>query len=218
MATRRKGGVRKSTRKTSRKAGRKMGGGKMYGGKMYGGKPSRKAGRKGSRKMRGGKGCMMYGGAQAVLPASVNDSSMKAPSALSLAQGGDYEVLHRNQHGGFIAPVGHTGMLPADLQASARVLPTMQSLAAASGMQDGGARRRGKKINHRAIMAMLKKLNKKMKSRKQRGGMPYALTQAQDYSTPGMLLSPTAEKAALAGMNPEWKLASDPSAFAPKMA
>jgi hypothetical protein len=142
---------------------------------------------------------------------------MKAPSALSLAQGGDYEALHRNQHGGFIAPVGYTGMLPADLQATARVLPTMQSLAAASGMQDGGARR-GKKINHRAIMAMLKKLNKKMKSRKQRGGMPYALTQAQDYSTPGMLLSPTAEKAALAGMNPEWKLASDPAAFAPKMA
>ena len=201
----RKGGARKMSRKV------RKGGSRMYGGTHMVGHKGGK-GRKMSRK-----GRKMRGGAQSVLPASVNDSSMKAPSALSLAQGGDYEALHRNQHGGFIAPVGHTGMLPADLQASARVLPTMQSLAAASGMQDGGARR-GKKINHRAIMAMLKKLNKKMKSRKQRGGMPYALTQAQDYSTPGMLLSPTAEKAALAGMNPEWKLASDPGAFAPKMA
>jgi hypothetical protein len=64
---------------------------------------------------------------------------------------------------------------------------------------------------------MLKKLTKKLSRKKQRGGMPYALTQAQDYSTPGMLLSPSAERAALGHMNPEWKLAADPSSFAPKM-
>ena len=58
---------------------------------------------------------------------------------------------------------------------------------------------------------MLKKL------KKQRGGMPYQLTQAQDYSTPGMLLSPSAERAALGSMNPEWRLAADPNSFAPKM-
>jgi hypothetical protein len=50
-----------------------------------------------------------------------------------------------------------------------------------------------------------------------RGGFAYALSQAQDYSAPGMLLSPAGEARALAGMNPEWKLATDPSAFAPKL-
>ena len=37
-----------------------------------------------------------------------------------------------------------------------------------------------------------------------------------DYGAPGMLLSPDQEARALGGMNPEWKLASDPRAFAPK--
>jgi hypothetical protein len=66
-------------------------------------------------------------------------------------------------------------------------------------------------------MAMLKKLNKKRRagSKRQRGGAAYALTQAQDYSAPGMLLSPSAEARALGGMNPEWKLASDPTSFVP---
>jgi len=32
-----------------------------------------------------------------------------------------------------------------------------------------------------------------------------------------MLLSPADEARALGGMNPEWKLATDPTAFAPKM-
>jgi hypothetical protein len=54
-------------------------------------------------------------------------------------------------------------------------------------------------------------------TRRMRGGFAYALSQAQDYSAPGMLLSPAGEARALAGMNPEWKLATDPSAFAPKM-
>jgi len=172
-----------------------------------------------ARKTRGGTRCWSGGS-----PASVTDTSMQAASRLSLAQGGDYANIHKGQHGGFIAPVGSTGMLDDSLRAIARVTPLDQSVAAASGMQDGGARRRkGKKSrkaskskksrkapNHRALMAMLKKLQK------QRGGMPYALTQAQDYSTPGMLLTPSAERAALGGMNPEWRLASDPTSFTPK--
>jgi len=62
-----------------------------------------------------------------------------------------------------------------------------------------------------------KKRIKKRPTRRMRGGFAYALSQAQDYSAPGMLLSPAGEARALAGMNPEWKLATDPSAFAPKM-
>lgn len=172
-------------------------------------------GRRGTRRMK------HRGGGQTYVPAGVSDNSMGAASRLSLGQGGDYARLHAGQHGGFIAPVGTTGMLDDSLRAVARIGPLDQSIAAASGMQDGGARRRkgtkrGKKSkkgmsrNHRALFAMLKKL-------KQRGGMPYQLTQAQDYSTPGMLLSPSAERAALGSMNPEWRLAADPNSFAPKM-
>lgn len=70
--------------------------------------------------------------------------------------------------------------------------------------------KKGKKSTRKNTMAMRMR-------KKQRGGSTHALTQAQDYSAPGMLLSPAAEARALAGMNPEWKLATDPSSFAPKM-
>jgi len=148
-------------------------------------------------------------------PASVNDASMNGPSRLSLAQGSDYENIHSAQHGG-MAPVGYTGVLDDSLRATARVAVLDESMGAIQGMSDqaGGGRRRkgkkGKKFTHKNIMAMLKKLNKR-----QRGGSAYALTQAQDYSAPGMLLSPSAEARALGGMNPEWKLASDPTSFVP---
>jgi hypothetical protein len=70
----------------------------------------------------------------------------------------------------------------------------------------GGARR------SRKMAALLKNMRKKM-----RGGSAVTLAGAQDYSAPGMLLSPADEARALSGMNPEWKLATDPTAFAPKM-
>jgi hypothetical protein len=63
---------------------------------------------------------------------------------------------------------------------------------------------------------MTMKMMKKLMAKK-RGGFAYALSQAQDYSAPGMLLTPAGEARALAGMNPEWKLATDPNAFSPKM-
>ena len=56
---------------------------------------------------------------------------------------------------------------------------------------------------------------RKMYSRKMRGGAAYNLANAQDAGAPGMLLSPSQEATALGGMNPEWKLASDPGAFKP---
>jgi len=176
---------------------------------------SRRSGRKASRRKasrrsasrRASRRCWS-GGA----PASVNDMSMNASSKLSLAQGEDYEAIHSNQHGG-MAPVGYTGVLDDSLRASARVGVLDESMGAIQGMSDqaGGGRRKkkGKRYTHKNIMALLKKL------RKQRGGSAYALTQAQDYSAPGMLLSPSAEARALGGMNPEWKLASDPTAFVP---
>ena len=185
-------------------------------------KMTRRAGRKAGRRASRRRGRMMYyGGGNALVPAGVNDASMQGPGRLSLGQGNQYESLHTGQHGGAAvslaaaAPVGYTGVLDSSLVPFARTGPTLESLNAASGMQDGGGRR--KNANHKKIMAILKKLNKKLTRRTQRGGMPYSLTQASDYSSPGMLLSPSAERAALGGMNPEWRLASDPSAFAPKM-
>jgi len=185
--------------------------------------------RKMSRKMKRGRRVStrrMRGGAQTVIPASLSDSSMAGPGRMNLGQGTDYLRLHMGQHGGAAvslasaAPMGHTGVLDNSLRDYARVGVLDQSLDAIKGMQDGGGKR-GRRMNHKLIVAMLKKLNKKLTKhasrRKQRGGMPYALTQAQDYSTPGMLLSPSAERAALGHMNPEWKLAADPTSFAPKM-
>ena len=67
------------------------------------------------------------------------------------------------------------------------------------------------------MMKMMRSLSIKSRRMRQRGGSHGLLSQAQDYSAPGMLLSPSAEARALAGMNPEWKLATDPSSFAPKM-
>ena len=189
---------------------------------------ARKTMRKGGRKQtRGARQRMrrMYGGAH-ISPANLGDTSMSASSRMSMGQGTDYLRLHQGQHGGAAvslaaaAPMGYTGMLDDSLRATARIGVLDQSMDAIQGMQDGGARRkkgRGR-MNHKLIMAMLKKLGKRMgKTRRQRGGMPYALTQAQDYSTPGMLLSPSAERAAVGHMNPEWKLAADPGSFAPKM-
>ena len=89
----------------------------------------------------------------------------------------------------------------------AMTMKMMKKMMAKKGgkMMYGGKKRK----------AMTMKMMKKMMG--MRGGFAYALSQAQDYSAPGMLLSPAGEARALAGMNPEWKLATDPSAFAPKM-
>ena len=81
----------------------------------------------------------------------------------------------------------------------------------------GGKMMYGGKKRKAMTMKMMKKMMGKRGTRRMRGGFAYALSQAQDYSAPGMLLSPAGEARALAGMNPEWKLATDPSAFAPKM-
>ena len=157
-------------------------------------------------------------------PASVSDTSMNGPSKLSLAQGGEYQSIHSNQHGG-MAPVGYTGMLDDSLRATARVGVLDSSLAAVRGMSDqggGGRRKFTSKTAMKKYKLALKKMMKMMRSRpmksrrmRQRGGSQFSLSQAQDYSAPGMLLSPSAEARALGGMNPEWKLASDPTAFVP---
>ena len=180
-------------------------------GMMMGGRRSRG---KSMMSRRGKRRCWSGGSAP------INDTSLQAASRLSLSQGGDFLSLHKNQHGGAAvslansAPLGYTGVLDSSMRGAAGVLPGDASFAAASGMKDqaGG----GKRINaaHKKILNMLKKLSKK---RKQRGGSAYSLTQAQDVSTPGELLSGRAALAAAAGQNPEWKYVENPAAYNPSM-
>ena len=190
-----------------------------------------------SRKMRM---LMMRGGAQLYSPAGVDDATMMSSSKMNLAQGSDYQQIHANQHGGAAfdlnssAPVGYTGVLDQSLRATAHLGPLDASLNSIRGMSDqsGGARRsKGRKSATRRAVAAIKKLKnmfKKMakrgrammsRKRKQRGGSASSLAGAADYSSPGMLLSPAMENRALLGMHTqEWKLAADPTSFAPKMA
>ena len=133
-------------------------------------------------------------------------------SGQNLAQGRDYQVLHQGQHGGGVmyqgAPVGTTGVLPSDLNAAARIGPTLHSMREIQGMQDGGGRRRRRGSRRGS------KRSRSSRSRRyrMRGG---ALTPA-DYSSPGGILPPAMERAALNGQHPEVRLAQDPGYLAPK--
>jgi len=186
--------------------------------------------KKGVPRFRERGGC--WSGGALLSPAPLDDASMLGPGNQNLAQGSQYLKEHIAQHGGAAvslaaaAPVGATGMLDSSLRDIARVGVLDQSMQAIQGMSDqsGGSRRkRGKRhtrrhkkrgVTHKNIMKALKKLIKK-NTYKHHGGA-YSLSQAGDYSSPGMLLSPAAEARALCGMNPEWKLAADPTSFTPK--
>lgn len=219
---------RKASRKASRKTSRK----------------GRKASRKGRKSRSSGRSRRCWkGGAQAVFPATVDDTSMSSASKLSSAQGNDYLKIHEGQYGGrwdlsnaasaqadymleasnsasarpgqaggaayslaSSAPPGYTGMLDDSLRAIARVGVLDQSMEGIQGMSDqsGGGKRRGSKKG------------KSARRRRMNGGAAMTpLSTASDYAAPGVLLSPNQEAQALAGMNPEWKLATDPNAFTP---
>ena len=69
----------------------------------------------------------------------------------------------------------------------------------------------GTKGPSQGVMAITKAVAKK-----QGGGSAFSLSHAQEFGAPGMLLSPGQEAQALESMNPEWKLATNPSAFTPR--
>ena len=159
--------------------------------------------RKHSRRQRGG-----------MNPASVNDKTMMSPSSQSLAQGAEYNKIHMGQHGGAFtpmsgAPVGDQGLLDSALRGVARIGPVDQAIASIQGMSDQSGGRRNKKKSSRR--------NKKSSSRRrQRGGSSHY--RPADASAPPLLLPPSMESRAVGGMNPEWKLAENPTSFAPNLA
>jgi hypothetical protein len=96
-----------------------------------------------------------------------------------------------------------------------------------SKRQGGGAKKGSKRKSYmnrvRNVVKRLKRFvtrrgrkGSKRGSRRMRGGnVPMV---PANYGAPGTLLSPSMESKAVSMMNPEWKLAADPQAFAPKMA
>ena len=194
-------------------------------------KASRKASRKANRKNTRRNRRSQWGGVAPVEYVMGQDVT-----AQSLAQGKQFLAMHANQHGG--ASVGYEGgpfpasvqdqtLLPSNLHASARIAPLDAALHEIQGMKDqGGGRRRNRKAsrknrkNRKASRKNRKASRKNRKNRKSRknrkqGGGSYKLDTAADYNGPSMLLPSGLESKALGGMNAEWALAKNPSAFAP---
>lgn len=215
-------GNRKSQRKGSRKAGRKAGR-----------KGSRKANRRNTRRsQRGGEAPVgEYGAGSGITPMTLN-----------LAQGQQFAAYHAGQHGGanfgpYPGAVQEASVLPADLVASAKLLPLNQSFdyirqfgpsSDNPNLKGGkGRKRKGRKASR-----------KSRKGRKQRGGVlvrwggpagggrrsrrrrvMYGGSYAEmkfpmDVSEEGKMLIPP-KMVAQAGLNPEWKLAENPASFDP---
>lgn len=177
----------------------------------------------------------MYGGSE-LAPV---DYSNPEPMALSLAQGRQYDEFHKNQHGGVFSGGPYPGAvtdssLPGDLRASAHLLPLDKAFADVRGLTDQQGGRKARKVSRKSRKASRKgrKASRKgsksrasgksrkasRKSRKYRGGLYRwgggALGSMSVEDSGKMLLSP--QQVAQAGLNPEWKLAEDPMAFAPR--
>jgi hypothetical protein len=180
-------------------------------------------------------------------PASTGGDPMKGMMAQSLAQGQQYANMHAAQHGGgpldagpFPGAVTEQSLLPANLATAARVAPLNAALNAIANMKDpgqaGGARRgrkgrkasrkgrkasrKGRKASRKGRKATRKgrkASRKNRKTRRMRGGAAY-MSNPASVTAPGMLLEGSQLKAALSGMNAEWKIAENPNAFAPGVA
>jgi len=184
-------------------------------------KGNHKGTRRARRSMSGGQG------------SNVGNTSMNLPYKVNTLQGQEYlsqhggvanvgytgvlpnELRHEarvNQAGG-VADVGYSGMLDAGLRESARLNTLDNSYNEIVGMKDqgGGGRRRKSRKNGRKASRKASRKNGR-KSRKSRrcwsGG-------SSPVDAPTLLLPVAMEKQAVLGMNPEWKLAENPTSFDP---
>jgi hypothetical protein len=177
------------------------------------------------------------------VPAPVNVDPMGDMTKQSLNQGQQFASYHTNQHGGaalvggpYPGIVGGEALLSDTLAASARVGPLNAALNEIKGMQDGGKRRRNtRRSTRRSRKASKKNRKASKKNRKNRrssrsnrrssrsnrktsrrnrryhGGAMPAMNPGST-SAPGLILP---SNVSVPGMNPEWKLAENPRAFAP---
>jgi len=111
------------------------------------------------------------------------------------------------------APVGDQGLLDSSLRGAGHLAPLDRSFAEIAGMKDqaGGRRRRKHRKTKRGGRRSTKKGKKRSTRRRRtmRGG-------EAPVDSPDMLLSGGQAQGAVNGMNPEWKLAEDASAFNPR--
>jgi hypothetical protein len=153
--------------------------------------------------------------------ASPLNESLAGSSAsnLNLAQGNQYAGFHVAQHGGEAPyPGGVTeSLLPRDLVSFSRTAPLDKYLADAAPIRDpgqmGGRRRKGRKASRKNRKASRKNRKASRKNRRTMSGGAFSPAPAD---APGMLLDGADASKALRGMNPEWQLAPNPAAFAPK--
>ena len=171
------------------------------------------------------------------VPAPVGVDPMGDMTKQSLNQGQQFASYHANQHGGaalvggpYPGIVGGEALLSDTLAASARVGPLNAALNEIKGMQDGGRRRRRNTRRSTRRNRKASKKNRKnrrstrrnrrgsrrnrrgsRRNRRYRGGAMPAMNPGST-SAGGMLL-PSSVTAS--GMNPEWRLAENPRAFAP---
>jgi hypothetical protein len=220
---------------------KKQRGGKMCGGKMYGGQmnmpPKMMGGQMNEApKMMGGQMNKMYGGQMnKMYGGQMNEAAKMMGGQMNKMYGGQMNKMYGGQmnkmYGGQMNKM-YGGQMNKMMGGNRMYGGQMNE----APKMMGGARRKAGKLSkaskaatRRAVAAIkkLKNMFKKMAKRgramlsrkKQRGGSASSLTGAADYSSPGMLLSPAMENRALLGMHTqEWKLAADPTSFAPKMA
>jgi hypothetical protein len=152
-----------------------------------------------------------HGGMAPVGYTGVLDDSLRATARVGVLDESMGAIQGMSDQSGGGRRRGRRGMT---MKMAMKKMRKMMGLKGGKMMYGGQKMCGGRTIGRKRRMTM--KMMKKLMAKK-RGGFAYALSQAQDYSAPGMLLSPAGEARALAGMNPEWKLATDPSAFAPKM-
>ena len=141
---------------------------------------------------------------------------MNASTKLSGMQGQEFAKLHANQHGG-MAPIGDSGVMDVG-RVEARMGPLDASFQEIAGMKDqaGGRRRRasrktGRKSRRNMSGGKRSTMSGGKRSTK-RGTMRGGVASVSDSQ---MLLPVNMEKEAVGGMNHEWKLAEDPTAFNP---
>jgi hypothetical protein len=187
--------------------------------------------RNNSRRMRGG---------YVLTGSDINDTSMNAPNKLNMLQGQEYASLHANQHGG-VAPVGNTGVLPQDMRHAARVDqaggmapvgdtgvmdvgrvearlgPLDASFQEIAGMKDqaGGRRRRRTGCKSRRSGRKSRRSGRKSRRSARRSTRRYMRGGVASVNDSTTLLPVSMEKQAVMEMNPEWKLAENPTSFNP---
>jgi hypothetical protein len=148
----------------------------------------------------------------------------KELNSIQLAQGQQFHEINKAYHGGAVYhggpyPGGVTNStLPPELQASAHLNPLNRAFAEINGLKDqaGGKRKKGKKSakkTHKSKKSTRKSKKAKKSRKTQRKYHGGALGFMPMTSFDKMLLPAGLE--GKAGLNPDWKLAEDPNAFAP---